>query len=510
MVAEDRAATGLRFEVYRDGQRVMNFQPQGAMVIGPESMPMPGDVTFQDGLLVAERSDESAMGIALLWDMGAAGAYHMETTRLQQRDKPYILNVELARWRLMKLMQKQEDWNLFDFPRAEKFQQKFKEAAGLLADALGKLDRPGEAAVTADQALATSVELSEQLASFHAELLINRRSQARQFVRHIFGCRVDSTVQNQKYKDVAGSAFDYAVVPMSWKQLQPEEQVFNTESVDDWIETLSRKRLPIIGGPLVRLNEVDTPDWMFIWEHDFDTLREMAFEHVQRVVMRYRKAVAVWNVVAGMSANVLFPMSFEQIIELTRLLVSQVKNILPTARTLVTITQPWGEYQAKAPQSVAPVLYAEMVVQAGINCEGFGLELEMGVPKPGMFVRDLFQISCLLDKFATLGRPLFLTAVCAPSRATPDLGDSSEGRLDPSQGGRWRRAWDRQLQAEWMEAVYRLALSKPYVESIAWADLADLNPGLPGGGLMDDMMQPKASFTKLQEMRELFHQWARK
>ena len=39
------------------------------------------------------------------------------------------LNVELARFRLMRIVQKQEDWNLFYFPRAEKFTQYFNEAA---------------------------------------------------------------------------------------------------------------------------------------------------------------------------------------------------------------------------------------------------------------------------------------------------------------------------------------------------------------------------------------------
>ena len=68
------------------------------------------------------------------------------------------------------------------------------------------------------------------------------------------------------------------------------------------------------------------------------------------------------------------------------------------------------------------MLYAEMVAQAGINFEAFGLEMEMGVPTPGSFTRDLFQLSCLLDKFSTLGRPVFLTAVGVPGpqrRPTP-------------------------------------------------------------------------------------------
>ena len=58
-----------------------------------------------------------------------------------------------------------------------------------------------------------------------------------------------------------------------------------------------------------------------------------------------------------------------------------------------------------------------------------------------------------------------------------------------------------------MEAVYHLALSKPFVESVAWSNLADLHPTLPGGGLLDDMLQPKPAFQQLQQMREKFRQF---
>lgn len=497
----------LKFEIYRDGVRVGSFTPAAAMVMGPESVPVPGEVVFKDGLLQVGRADDHAVGVSLLWDMGAAGAYQMETTRLPPRDEPYVLNVELARFRLMKMMQKQEDWNLFDFPRAERLTAKFRETQNLFADALGKLDQPAEAARLADQALAAGVELSEQLATFHGELLINRRRAGNTFVRHIFGSRVDAAVQNAKYRDTLIGNFDYAVLPMSWKQIQPEEGAFKTEPLDAWVEALHSRRCPIIAGPLIDFNEGQVPDWLFIWEHDFDTIRELAYEFVQKVVHRYRKAVAVWNVASGLHTNRAFTLTFEQVIELTRLLVAHVKNMLPQARTLITVTQPYGEYHASPNTSVPPMLYAEMVAQAGINFEAFGLELEMGVPAPGAFARDLFQISCMLDRFSTLGRPLFLTAVCAPGRMTPDPSDASEGRLDPSAAGRWRRPWDPALQAEWMEAVYKLALSKPFVESIAWGNLADMGHTIPGGGLMDEMLQPKPVYERLHKMREVLHQW---
>ncbi len=497
----------LTFEIYRDGKRVTEFVPVAAIGMGPESVPVQADISFENGLLRCRRSDEHAVGIALLWDMGPSGSFLLETTRLAHREKPYILNVELARFRLMKVVQKQEDWNLFDFPRAERFGIKFREAQDLLAQALGRLHEPVEAARMADRALVMAIELSEELGTFHAELLIQRRRGNGAFVKHVVGCGIDTSVQNERYRDIICGNFDYAVVPMSWRQLEPEEHRFETAAVDEWVEVLSRKRLPIIAGPLIQLDETHLPDWMFIWENDFDSIREQAYEYVQKIVQRYRKAISMWNVVSGLHTNSAFSLSFEQIIELTRLLVSQVKALLPNTRTLITISQPFGEYHARKTPSVPPMLYAEMVAQAGINFEAFGVEIEIGVPAQGRFTRDLFQLSCMLDKFSTLGRPLFITAIGAPSRNTVDPNDRSEGRLDPNQAGRWRRAWDPQLQAEWMEAVYHMALSKPYVESLSWSSLADIHPTLPGGGLLDDVLRPKPAYEKLLEMRTKFHSW---
>lgn len=500
----------VKFEIYRDGARLMQFTPVAPMAMGPESMPLPAEIIFRDGLLVVSRAEEHPLGLALLWDIPGLGTYHLETTRLQHREQPYNLNVELARSRLMKIVQKQEDWNLFDFPKAEKFVNRFRESQSLLADALGMLPESTEAARLADQSLSIAIDLSEQLANFHSELLINRRRQGNAFVKHIVGCRVDSVIQNQKYKDTLANSFDYAVLPMRWKQFQPAEHAFDAGPVDEWVDLLTRKRLPIIAGPLIDLTEEEVPDWMYIWEHDFDTMRELVYEYVQKIVTRYRKNISVWNVCAGLHTNSVFTLSFEQIIELTRLLVTQVKTLLPSARTLVTVKFPFGEHHARSRSSVPPMLYAEMVAQSGISFEAFGLEYEMGVPSPGQFTRDLFQFSSMLDKFSTLGRPLFLTSLGVPGRASPDTHDRSEGKLDPVLAGKWKRPWDPDLQAEWLTAAYRIALSKPYVESIAWGNLADINPSLPAGGLLDDMLKPKAAFTRLQEMRDAFHAWQRK
>lgn len=497
----------LRFEVYRDGRRLTAFEPAGATAVGPESVPMPGEVVFRDGLLTVMRVDTSPTGVSLLWDAGQVGTYLLETTRLLPRETPYILNVELARMRLMKIVQKQEDWALFDFPKADAFDQRFRDAQNLLADALARQDEPATAARLADDALARAMALSEELALFHGDALLARRRTANAFAKYIFGCRVDVGIQNQKYREIVAGHFDHVVLPMPWKMVAPREGLIDTQQVDNWAETLSRKRIPIVAGPLINLDESELPEWMFIWENDYETMRELAFEHVQTMVHRYRKAVSLWNVVSGLSTNRAFTLSFEQMIELTRLLVTEVKNVLPGARTLVSVPMPFGDYHARTPTSVPPILYSEMVAQAGISLDGYAIELEMGVPQPGMFLRDLFQISCLLDRFSQLGRPLFITAISIPGRSSPDSGDRSQGRLDPSEAGKWKRPWDPQLQAEWMEAVYHIALSKPFVETVAWGNVADMEQTVPGGGLLDDMYQPKTSFERLVKIREKFQGW---
>jgi hypothetical protein len=500
----------IKFEIYRDGTRLSHFDPVGVTAMGPESVPIPAEVAFRDGLLIVNRKDDHATGASLLWDCGPLGAFQLETTRLAPREQPYNLNVELARARLMKIMQKQEDWNLFDFPKAERFSSRFHDAQMLFADALGQLPDGTAASRLADQSLAVSLDLSEELSQFHTELFLNRRRTSNSFVKHVFGCRVDSSVQNERYKEIAASQFDYVVLPISWKRIQPQEHRFETQPLDEWVEFLSRRRVPTIAGPLIRLDQQHVPDWMVIWEHDFEMLREFTYEYVQKIVTRYRRAISAWNVGAALQTNAAFTLTFEQIVELTRMLVQQIKTLIPSARTMVTIAHPFGEYHAQHRAAVPPMLYAEMLAQSGINFEAFALELEMGVPAPGMFMRDLFQFSSLLDKFSTLGRPVFLTAVGSPGRPSPDPSDVSEGHLDPSHGGRWRRPWDPQLQAEWMEAVYQTALSKPFVEAVAWSNLADLRQTLPAGGLLDDVLQPKPAFTKLQQMRERFRAPAKK
>jgi hypothetical protein len=192
--------------------------------------------------------------------------------------------------------------------------------------------------------------------------------------------------------------------------------------------------------------------------------------------------------------------------ELTRMGGAITKQMVAGAVTLVDLVAPWGEYYARNPRTIPPLLYADMLVQNNVNFDAFGLQLMLGVAVDGMFVRDVFQISSMLDRFATLGRSLHLTAVQTPSAMTRDDRDAWSGALAPGNAGCWHDEWSEALQSRWLREVYNVALSKPFVESVSWNELADYqNHFLPHGGLLRPDLSPKMAYEQLCTIRAQIH-----
>jgi len=292
------------------------------------------------------------------------------------------------------------------------------------------------------------------------------------------------------------------------------------------VEVLSRASagIPLRGAPLLCFTERHIPDWLYIWEHDFDTIRDLAFEHVRRVINRYGQHIQTWTVIRGIHAPTCFAFSFEQLMELTRMAAALCKQVSPRGTALVELVFPFGEYYARNQRTIPPLLYADMVVQSGVSFDGFGLRFQLGAPMDGMFARDLFAISTVLDLFAKLGKPLHITGVEVPSQ-TGARGESEPDQTPSSTGaGYWHAPWNETIQAEWLQRFYEIALSKPFVESVTWESLWDSSahsteatgrtPKVSGmsdaasaagpghGGLLRSDLVPKAAYKKFLEFRQ--------
>jgi hypothetical protein len=492
----------LRFRVFKNGVAPAEVDLSTAYLVGSDSVPIRGEFSYADGEIICRKRAPGAAALTLMWETKNFGNVMLETTRLPERDEPYILNLELARGRVMRLMQKREEWGIFDLADVAAVNEKSMEARDLLLEGITSQADPAKASAFADRCLELVLPVSEQAALAHADLLLQRRISTRNFPRGAFGMRVEHTLSLESYRRALVPNADFVRMPMWWKVIEPQEQQFNWSQIDEWMEFLKRARVPVVAGPLVHFAEMAIPEWLYIWEHDYETVRDLLYEHIERIVSRYAPQVALWNVLSGLHVNAQFSFTFDQLMDLTRMAVTLVKKVYGPARTMIELTQPWGEYYAGNQRSIPPMLYADMIVQSGIQFDVFGVQLKFGIPREGCWQRDLFQVSSLLDRFSTLGKPVMISALQVPSSAPetmPGVGVSP---------GIWRRQWTESLQAKWLEAVTDIALSKPFVEAVCWQDLVDMPAktlagaqSMPFGGVMYPDLSPKQSLRTWASLR---------
>ena len=492
----------LRFEVYKEGAPAKKIDLGGAYAFSQESIPIRAELAFSSGTLSVSKRMPGTCGLAVLWQAGDAGKYLLPTTRLLDRVKPYNLNVELARAQLTRIAQKREDWGMFDYANAEHLNRELDTVKAKLIDAMSTTDGAA-ASVIADEALEEGITLGEKMSLFHADVLLERRRNGGNGpARGGFGCMIDLPSRSEAYQQRLLDAFDFVTIPTAWKHIEPKERSHQFTLIDNWMTWAAQARKPVHAGPLVSFEQAHLPEWMYLWEHDYECLRDMIYEHVQKVVQRYDKQVRVWRVVGGLNAFNSFDLSFEQMIELTRLTCLLVKKLAPRSIVMIDLALPFGEYYARNTKTIPPLLYADMAVQSGIKFDAFGIQFCTGVPVDGMYVRDLLQISCLLDEFVTLSKPMHISACQVPSDVSADGWDAWAGQASVPKAGHWHNPWSQRLQAEWLQAFCRIALSKPYVESVCWRDLGDYEGHyIPHGGLCKSNMEPKLSFRELRNFK---------
>lgn len=484
-----------RFVHFAKGPSGGKFELRGAHLVGADGVPVRGELRVETGEIRCESRNADPVGLSLLWPVPGCGEIQLETTRLPPREKPYHLHIELARHRLMRISQKREEWGLYDYPGMDDLAAQVEQARDLFVQALQFAENPAKAAELADRSLAVSSASAEAIARFHAGVFLTRRMQSGGMGRGALGVMIPgSAVKNPAVLERARRVADFVRVPFVWRSVQPKEQDARYEATDALVKAAGGAGLTVRGGPLLHFGVRSVPDWMYIWENDYEAIADFAREHVRRTVKRYAGQVATWIVASGLHAEGVFPLTFEQIIDLTRSVTSIAKQTAPRSQVVLELTQPWGEYYARNQRTIPPLLYAEMVVQSGISFDGFALQLLLGIGSDGYHFRDLFQVSSLVDRLANLGKPVHISAVAVPSAASN--GDSSVAG-----GGAWRDGWSEKVQAEWYEALCEVAISKPYVESLCLDALVDgPDCSISSGGLLHEDLSPKAAYGKLSEL----------
>jgi hypothetical protein len=555
----------LNFAVFDQDGPAADWPLRQAYLFGPGEIPVQAEIRYEGGVVQCEKPSPDAAGLAVQVDVEGVpggssvrlGLLLLRTTLLPPRPEPYLLMLELARHRIMLLLNKLEDWGLFDLPAEHRIIRQLEQARGEFTAALVALSHNGSdsaepgahlpamlrADAAARRSLALALDASEQLALIDADRILKFRLDGSLYARAaakaaesysadrvtaesavkssegvgvvlpgvpLLGCSVSAEVHSEALMRAVSGAFDFINLPMRWNEMEPSEGKYAFTKTDKWIEWAVRTaKIPVSAGPLIDFREIAVPEWLYIWEHDYETLRELVYEHVKNVVTRYRRTVTRWTVCSGLHVNETFAMSLERMMDLTRICALLVRKLQPTAKVQVEVVHPWGEYFARNRRSLPPTMYAEMVTQAGIAVDAFGLRIQMGDPAPGRLVRDMAAFSDLLDRYAEFERPIAVSAIGAPSETlTPELPRRKKDReAPPIEAGFWRGSgggWSPEAQARWATQAVSIALAKPYVHSVCWQDLYD-SPlaDMRAGGVVTESGVPKPALAALGEVRKL-------
>jgi len=523
----------------------------GASIVGPDGVPATGNASVSGSVIRCEKTTTEAAALSLpvtldaraLAAVGAVqlpdgsalaplGELVLQTCLLPERERSYLLTLELARHRMMLILNKLEEWRSFEIAADDPVMRLIDFARDAFTQALvasrAAPEPNPEAERLALRALWISIEASERFVA--AQMALDFGAAARAAMHRNATEELDSTlpvlhptrpglvlptapslgtavwpgVYSDAAKALVTDSSDFITLPMRWVEMEPAEGEYAFARTDRWIEWAIRTaKLPVVAGPVVDFRPQSVPDWLYIWENDYDTLRELVYEHMKAVVTRYRRTVSRWTVCSGLHANRNFKFSFEQMIDLTRICVLVVRKLHPKAKVQVEIVEPWGEHHSADRRSLPPTLYAEMLAQAGIQFDALALRVQMGVPASGLTTRDLMAFSAMLDQYATLDRPVVLSAVGVP--AAPIEAPTDDEPSVPA--GSWRRPWSNQAQADWASAFMGVALSKPFVQSVCWQDLTDRPENvtargeMPKGALADADLNPRPVLGRMTELR---------
>jgi len=484
------------FQVFNKSELATDFSLNGAYMFGTDGIAVQkAQIAFNNGIISCRKANLETAGLALLWPVEGFGKILLPTTCLPERAQPHILNVEIARAKLMNIINKREEWSLFG--SIERLEPIFKEARSLFIQAIQNIADAPLASRLADESLKKSIVLAEKLAMRQADSLLKAQIKGRGFGRRCFGCKIDPRqITNPAYIENLLQLFGFVTVPIRWSRMEPQRGVLNFSVIDKCISALAKKRLAICLGPLLLFTKDAIPNWLLDGRATFEQVRDAAYRFILKIVSRYAGSVHAWRVVSGLNMFNYFGFGFEQVLEMTRVATMAVKAASSRSVKIVEVTNPWGEYYAALPHSIPPLVYMDMVVQSGINFDAFGLQMHFGKNQPGMHIRDMLQVSAVLDYFGGVAKPLYITGVEVPSA-------HGHGPRDAQVAGVWHKPWSQVQQAQWIEQFFRIALSKPFVDTVTYSNLADITDStIVDSGLFTSRLEPKVSFQTLKKLHE--------
>lgn len=472
----------------------------------------------KSGVTISDTEGRDRFGIDVRWNVEGFGYIFItadnggEYYRLpaEGRSETLNLNFELAKSRVARNRRRLASHKRQGWRPSREVEHLHNLSEGYFEDA-NKAAADGErCAMLSQKALMYAMIVGEKIELEKAEYDIGKIGYRPGF---FVGCDARGYFQMdvEKFLELFPQLFNYAtithyLVSGVFEDFEPDEGRKQFALRTALFNELRKRDIVVEGRPLWWSYKTTTPDWLR--KKSFDEIKIYLEDHIRKVVGHYGEGMYAWEIVNEFHdwANEC-QLKPDQIIELTKFACEVSKDTAPNVHRLINNCCPFAEYvqlkkwtdlDALYPQRT-PWQFMRELTEAGVDYTITGQQMYFPY-------RDLADTIILIERLEQFGRPVQLTEV--GTSTGPSLDSISSGKLLISQEPYvWHRPWDEELQADWMEGLYTLSYSKPYIEAVNWYDFVDPYSWIATGGfLRSPKGEKRAVFDRLSKLKEKWKQ----
>lgn len=469
-----------------------------AYVTGLDRTPSRLSIDFRPGVMTCHRETSESGRLFVPWPVEGYGTPIVGTATLAERREAYNLAVELARGKLNDVRNQMADWRQMGLRTPPELDALLGRATSSFIRAATSAPDAAVSYQAAQASLAAALAAGDLLVeAYTGQVLQTRLAGSPKLPTHL-GTSFDPDPRSSPPGDWV-QAFNSARVTCPWRSLAPSEGQYRWDDFDAQLARCRKHQLAVQAGPLLEFRPATLPDWIWLWEGDFETILGLVVDLVRQAVQRYRGRVPVWHLVHRPASGDVLGLSEEDHIRITARVIQVARQTDPAAQFTIGVERPWAEWMGSSPYQLGPLHLADYLVRADLGLAGIALEIAPGYSPPGSHLRDPFDLSKLLDLYALLNLPLYVW-MTLPSSAAPDPQADPAVTVETSQ---WPAPPDETHQASWAARWTALAVAKPFVRSVTWAQTSDAAPHLyPHGGLFRQDQTAKPLLTWFRSFRQ--------
>ena len=467
----------------------------------------------KDGIKISDTNGKEKFGINVRWNVEGFGYIYMtadnegEFYELPAKGKNRILNLnlELAKSRVLKNNERIKKFTNENWIPSKELKPFIDLSDELLSDAVKFQNDSEKSAALAQKSLYYSMWAGEKIELEKAWFDIKKNGYRNDF---FIGCDTKGFPHMDKdlFMNLFTEVFNYATITHYLPRFEKEEGVYTYGDRDEQFKLLKSKNVTVEGRPIFWADECCCPDWLK--NKSYSELLKYVEKHTREVVSHYGNDMYAWEILneAHDFGNIL-KLTPDQMVEIAKLIADVAKDTNPKVHRLINnccinadYVQIWTPKEFyKKNQLITPHQFIKMCYEAGVDFTITGQQLYYQYTN-----RDLADTIRMTERLQKFGKPVQITEIGTTSGPTKETVASGKYEL-PNHPYSWHSEWDPELQADWLEQMYTIIYSKPWIEAVNWYDFVDPYSFIPNGGLLSSPEgEKKAAYYRLKNLKEKF------